>query len=284
MRKITTFLLFVVLSVLTVNADIVLDGKTYAVDTIMEREIGPGVKHLRVRLPEYPLNIFMLEMDMTNPYNRVETTQAKNKLGSTEKLADAYTRHKAMGKKPLAGCNASFWCVSSQIPWYNFMPGVPHGAEVVNDTIYVNTNRNGVFDFNGGTVNTASTIIAKDGRALVGRHEWYGCVKSPKFSADQEIIQVNKCIDAGQLVLFNHARGRNNVFYSYVQDCHYIFLKLKEDSKWAIAKDIKFEVAEIKLSANNQVLGNYDACLIADGAYKAEMEKLSVGYEVAINN
>ena len=115
MRKITTFLLFVVLSVLTVNADIVLDGKTYAVDTIMEREIGPGVKHLRVRLPEYPLNIFMLEMDMTNPYNRVETTQAKNKLGSTEKLADAYTRHKAMGKKPLAGCNASFWCVSSQI-------------------------------------------------------------------------------------------------------------------------------------------------------------------------
>ena len=284
MRKITTFLLFVVLSVLTVNADIVLDGKTYAVDTIMEREIGPGVKHLRVRLPEYPLNIFMLEMDMTNPYNRVETTQAKNKLGSTEKLADAYTRHKAMGKKPLAGCNASFWCVSSQIPWYNFMPGVPHGAEVVNDTIYVNTNRNGVFDFNGGTVNTASTIIAKDGRALVGRHEWYGCVKSPKFSADQEIIQVNKCIDAGQLVLFNHARGRNNVFYSYVQDCHYIFLKLKEDSKWAIAKDIKFEVAEIKLSANNQVLGNYDACLIADGAYKAEMEKLAVGDEVAINN
>ncbi len=284
MKKITTFLLIAVLSVLTINADIVLDGKTYSVDTIMEKQIGPGVKHLRVRIPDYPLNIFMLEMDMTNPYNRVETTQAKNKLGSTEKLVDAYNRHKAAGKKPLAGCNASFWCVTSQIPWYNFMPGVPHGAEVVNDTIYVNTNRNGVFDFNGGTVNTASTIITKDRRALVARHEWYGCVKSSKFSADQEIIQVNKCCDYNQLVLFNHARGRNSKFFTYPTGCDYIFLKLKEGSKWAIAKDIKFEVAEIKTGADNQVLGNYDACLIADGtAYKAEMAKLAVGDEVAIN-
>ena len=283
MRKITTFLLFAVLTVLSVSAELVLNGKNCTIDTLWQRQIGPGIIETRLRLPEYPLNVYLLETDVTNEYNRVETTQAKGLLGKTEKLADAYNRHKAMGKKPLAACNASFWCVSSQIPWYNFMPGVPHGAEVVNDTIYVNTNRNGVFDFNGGTVNTASTIISGK-KVYVGRHEWYGCVKSPKFSADQEIIQVNKCIDAGQLVLFNHARGRNNVFYSYVQNCHYIFLKLKEGSKWSVGNDIKFEVAEIKLSANNQVLGNYDACLIADGAYKAEMEKLAVGDEVAINN
>ena len=282
MKKITLLMLMAFMCIITVNAQIVLDGKTYEVDTIMERYIGPGVKHLRVRIPQYPLNIFMLEMDMTNEYNRVETTQAKGKLGPTERLADAYTRHKAMGKKPLAGCNASFWCVSSQIPWYNFMPGIPHGAEVVNDTIYVNTNRNGVYDFNGGTVNTASTIITPDNKALVGRHEWYGCVKSPKFSANQEIIQVNKCMDYNQLVLFNHARGRSSTFYSYVADCDYIFLKLKEGAKWAINNDIQFEVAEIKKGANNQVLGNYDACLIADGPYKTEMAKLAVGDEVSI--
>ena len=283
MKKIFTLMLLLMSCVFYADAQAVIGGKTYKVDTLMHRQIGPGITHTRLRLPDYPLNVYLLEVDVTNQYNRVETTQAKNLLGQTEKLADAYTRHKRYGKKPIAACNASFWCVSSQIPWYNFMPGVPHGAEVVNDTIYVNTNRNGVFDFNGGTVNTASTIIDKAGMVHVGRHEWYGCVKSPKFSADQEIIQVNKCIDAGQLVLFNHARGRSNVFYSYVNDCHYIFLNLKADSKWAIAKDIKFEVAEIKLSANNQVLGNYDACLIADGAYKAEMEKLAVGDEVAIN-
>ncbi|MBQ7941793.1 MAG: phosphodiester glycosidase family protein [Muribaculaceae bacterium] len=283
MKKFTVLLWAVVACFMQLNAQVELNGTTYKVDTLMERSLGPGVKHLRVRIPDYPLNIFMLEVDMTHPYSRVETTQGKGVLGKTELLADAYNRHKAMGKKPIAGCNASFWCVSSQVPWYNFMPGVPHGAEVVNDTIYVNTNRNGVFDFNGGTVNTASTIITKDGRALVARHEWYGCVKSPKFSADQEIIQVNKCCDYNQLVLFNHARGRNSKFFTYPTGCDYIFLKLKEDSKWAIAKDIKFEVAEIKTGVDDQVLGNYDACLVADGDYKAEMAKLAVGDEVAIN-
>ena len=58
------------------------------------------------------------------------------------------------------------------------------------DTIYTNTSRNGLYDFNGGSVNTASTIITKDKRALVGRHEWYACAKSAKFSGDQEILTV----------------------------------------------------------------------------------------------
>ena len=283
MKKITTLLLLLVMCVPYADAQAVIGGRNYRVDTLMHRKIGPGVTHMRLRLPDYPLNVYLLEVDVTNKYNRVETTQAKNLLGQTEKLADAYARHKRYGKKPLAACNASFWCVSSQIPWYNFMPGVPHGAEVVNDTIYVNTNRNGVFDFNGGTVNTASTIIDKAGMVHVGRHEWYGCVKSSKFSADQEIIQVNKCCDAGQLVLFNHARGRNHKFFTYPTDCYYVFLNFKEGESWKIAKDMKFEVAKIEPKANNQVLGSYDACLIADGTYKNEMAKLSVGDEVAIN-
>ena len=283
MRKITAFLLMSLLYVSIASAQVVIGSKTYEVDTLLQKQLGPGVVHTVVRLPEYPLNVYLLEVDMTNPYNRVETTHAKNLLGSTEKLVDAYNRHKSYGKKPLAACNASFWCVSSQKPWYDFMPGVPHGAEVVNDTIYVNTNRNGIYDFNGGSVNTASTIIDKNKKVHVGRHEWYGCVKSSKFSADQEILQVNKCCDYDQLVLFNHARGRNNTFYTYPTGCDYVFLKLKDGESWKIAKDIKFEVAEIKQGADSQTLGDYDACLIADGAYKTEMAKLAVGDEVAIN-
>ena len=282
MRKIVSLCLFMLCAVAG-YAQAVIGSATYKVDTIFHRQIGPGVVHTRLRLPEYPLNVYLLEVDMTQPYNRVETTQAYNTLGKTEKLENAHKRHEAMGKTPLAACNASFWCVSSQIPWYNFMPGVPHGAEVVNDTIYTNTSRNGLYDFNGGSVNTASTIITKDKRALVGRHEWYGCAKSDKFSGVQEIVQVNKLCDHNQLVLFNHARGRNHTFFTYPEKCDYVFLKMKQGEKWGIATDIKFEVAELKQDASNQVLGNYDACLIADGPYKTEMRKLAVGDEVAIN-
>ena len=284
MKKISTLVLFALISVLSLSAQITLNGKSCSVDTIMRRQIGPGIVQTIVRVPEYPLNAYVLEMDMNNPYNRVETTQANNTLGKQEYLTKAYTRHKAMGKKPLAACNASFWVVSGTgKPYTDFMMGVPFGGVVVNDTLYTNTNDASIDGWNGGGGWTGSAIVDTNGKVHVGRHMWNGVVKSAKFSANQSLVQVNKRCDTGQLTLFNHAVGRNHTFYA-VDNCHYIYLNLKAGEKWVIAKDVKFEVAAITLNGNSKTLGNYDACLVADGAYKAEMEKLAVGDEVAINN
>ena len=284
MRRITFLMFFALMCLFSANAQLVLNGKNCTVDTISHRQIGPGVVHTIVRVPEYPLNAYVLEMDMNNAYNRVETTQANNTLGKQEYLVSAYKRHKGYGKKPLAACNASFWVVSGTgKPYTDFMMGVPFGGVVVNDTLYTNTNDASIDGWNGGGGWTGSAIIDKDNKVHVGRHMWYGSVKSSKFSAEQSIIQVNKRCDTGQLTLFNHAIGRSHTFYT-VADCHYIYLNLKAGEKWAIAKDMKFEVAEIVLNGNNKTLGNYDACLVADGAYKAEMEKLAAGDEVVINN
>ena len=284
MKKISTLVLFALISVLSLSAQITLNGKSCSVDTIMRRQIGPGIVQTIVRVPEYPLNAYVLEMDMKNEYNRVETTQANNTLGKQEYLTKAYTRHKAMGKKPLAGCNASFWVVSGTgKPYTDFMMGVPFGGVVVNDTLYTNTNDASIDGWNGGGGWTGSAIVDTNGKVHVGRHMWNGVVKSAKFSANQSLVQVNKRCDTGQLTLFNHAVGRNHTFYA-VDNCHYVYLNLKAGEKWVIAKDVKFEVAAITLNGNSKTLGNYDACLVADGAYKAEMEKLAVGDEVAINN
>ena len=270
------------LSSISAPRKVLLNGREYAVDTIMRRQVGPGIMHTRVRVPDYPLNAYVLEMDMTNTYNRVETTQAYNSLGRTELLVNAYKRHKEQGKKPIAGCNGSFWCVTGSGEPKNWMLGSPFGGEVVNDTLYLNTNTS-ADTWNGGPARASSTIIDTDKRVHVGPHQWFGYVKSSKFDAAQEIIQVNKRVDTGQLTLFNHAIGRNHTFYA-VADCHYVYLKLKSGERWTTASDITFEVAEVKLNANNQVLGDYDACLVGDGNYKAQLERLAAGDEVTINH
>lgn len=270
------------LSSISAPRKVLLNGREYAVDTIMRRQVGPGIMHTRVRVPDYPLNAYVLEMDMTNTYNRVETTQAYNSLGRTELLVNAYKRHKEQGKKPIAGCNGSFWCVTGSGEPKNWMLGSPFGGEVVNDTLYLNTNTS-ADTWNGGPARASSTIIDTDKRVHVGPHQWFGYVKSSKFDAAQEIIQVNKRVDTGQLTLFNHAIGRNHTFYT-VADCHYVYLKLKPGERWTTASDINFEVAEVKLNANNQVLGDYDACLVGDGNYKAQLERLAAGDEVIINH
>ena len=283
MRKFTVLLMAIIcFSSISAPRKVVLNDKEYEVDTIMRRQVGPGIIHTRVRVPGYPLNAYVLEMDMTNAYNRVETTQAYNTLGRTELLANAYNRHKEQGKKPIAGCNGSFWCVTGSGEPKNWMLGSPFGGEVVNDTLYLNTNTS-ADTWNGGPARASSTIIDTDKRVHVGPHQWFGYVKSSKFDADQEIIQVNKRVDTGQLTLFNHAIGRNHTFYT-VADCHYVYLKLKPGERWTTASDIKFEVAEVKLNANNQVLGDYDACLVGDGNYKAQLERLAAGDEVIINH
>ena len=282
MRKFTLFLVCALATLAaTAQGFVELNGNTYQVDTISRRQIGPGVIHTIVRVPGYPLNAYVLETDMTNEYNRVETNQAYNRLGRTELLANAYNRHTAQGKKPLAGCNGAFWCVSANVPFNNWMLGSPFGGEVVNDTIYLNTNTT-ADSWNGGPGRSCATLIDTDKRVHIGPHQWTGFAKSDKFSADQEIIQVNKRVDTGQLALFNHAIGRDHKFYT-VANCNYVYLKLKEGERWRTAEDIAFEVQEVKTDANDQVLGDYDACLVGDGAYKAELAKLAQGDEVKVN-
>lgn len=90
-----------------------INGQDYPYQLHEQKEIGPGVTYHRIRIPDYPLNINYMTVDLTNPYNRIETQQANERLGSTERLADAYVRLQESGKKPLGGQNGNFWVVSN---------------------------------------------------------------------------------------------------------------------------------------------------------------------------
>ncbi|MEG0701755.1 MAG: hypothetical protein RR442_09570, partial [Muribaculaceae bacterium] len=94
MRKIFTICLALIASSTSIMASIVFDGKEYQVDTISQREIGPGIIHTRFRIPDYPLNVNTIEMDLNNPYNRIETNQPYETIGKQETLENAYTRHR----------------------------------------------------------------------------------------------------------------------------------------------------------------------------------------------
>ena len=59
------------------------NGKNCTVNVLLDRDLGPGVRYTRLRLPEYPLNVNMLRVDVTNPYNKMVTTQANDRLYST---------------------------------------------------------------------------------------------------------------------------------------------------------------------------------------------------------
>ena len=284
-RKFFTTLLMAITGTMAMSASVVIDEKTYDVDTISYRSVGPGITYGQYRLDEFPLNVYILHMDLNNQYNRVETTQANNLLGTQERLVDAYNRHKNEGKKPIAACNGNFWVVSGHgEPWISFMLGTPFGGVVYNDTVLVNTNTTTDL-WNGGPQRTGSAAIDKDKLLYLGRKLWSGTVTNPRFDAPVQLSQINKrCLD-NEVAIFTKHYGRDRSINSSAGS-HFVFMNLKDGSDWGVNSDMTFIVQEVKLDEQNtQILGNdYDLCLTCLGdANKTQIAKLQPGDEVVIN-
>ena len=77
-------------------------AQEFEMQRLIERQIGPGTMYTRIRIPDFPLNVNVVTVDLTNPYNRIETTVAGEKAKGTELLVKAaqrqdYEGHRALG-------------------------------------------------------------------------------------------------------------------------------------------------------------------------------------------
>lgn len=285
-RSLLFSLFLVLLAAMPARAHFVIDGETYRVDTLVHRQVGPGMVNTIVRIPDYPLNVYVMEVDLNNPNNRVETTIGYNTVGRTEALAHAYSRNRTSTKRPVAGCNANFWVVSGNgTPWSSFQLGTPLGGVVRNDTTLVNDNTTNDW-WNGGPTRSAAAAITHDKTLVLGRLMWDGTITSDKLAQPLAYHNVNRRAVAGEICLWgpNYTRTRefeddwtgfnergNNHTDNY-------YLAFVEGSGWKNNAPMAFTVAAIVPDADRQTLGDYDACLTVTGdANKEAMAALAVG-------
>ena len=93
MKRLTSFLILALVLVTGIWAQVTIGSQQYAADTLFRRVVGPGMTTTIVRLPDYPLNIYVTETDLNNPHNRVETTLGYGTLGRTERHETQPHRH-----------------------------------------------------------------------------------------------------------------------------------------------------------------------------------------------
>ena len=286
-------LMLTIVAFLPAHADFVIDGTTYSADTLVHRQVGPGMINTIVRIPGYPLNVYVMEVDLNNPNNRVETTIGYNTVGRTEALTNAYTRNRTATKRPVAACNANFWVVSGNgAPWSSFQLGTPLGGVVRNDTTLVNDNT--TWDWwNGGPTRTAAAAISHDKTLLLGRLQWEGTIASDKLAQPLAYHNVNRRAVAGEICLWNGAYTRTREFeddwtgFDTRGNNHTdnYYLMLADGEGWKNNAPMRFFVASIVSDADRQTLGNYDACLTVTGdANKAAMAALAVGDEISVTS
>ena len=272
-----------------------IDGKEYSYDLITSKQVGPGVVYNRIRIPDFPLNINYMTVDLTNPYNRIETQQASEKTGSTEKLADAYTRMQAAGKKPIGAQNGNFWVVSGQGIYSQFALGTTYNACLRNGKIVTETNCS-ADQWDGGPQRTGVVGMGYDKDVHIEAMKWKGTLQSPRWGEGNgtEFQLVNKyCRATGEVVLYNSFYGNTKKFQTIEetngtwatvdnQSCE-VYLKLNEGQEWTSNGDIVATVGEIRSNTTAGTLGDYDICIVGTANYKTLLEQLQVGDQVTVN-
>jgi len=297
MKKLLSFL-FVSLALTSIaSAEVIsIQGTDYQTDVLIDRDLGPGVNYKRLRIPDFPLNINMVIMDLNNPYNRVETTQGGEQLGKTERLADAYTRQYSEEKRPLAGANGNFWCVSSQYPWAEFLVGATFNGNVRNGQIITETNAHADWwGHNNGS--PGCVAITPDKKMYIDFMYYKGSVSNDKIGS-VVIQQTNKLVREHEVGLYNSFFGRDKSFIpadQYADESGTqrmrrvenvsteIYLKINEGNTWMVGRPMQCTIQEIKNDAGNGTLGDYDLCLVARGGSKTNLAPLAVGDVVTIN-
>lgn len=290
MKKIFPVLLaFVPLAVCAET--VTLGGTDYEVSTLSDVEIGPGIRHTRFRLPDYPLNINVLRVDLNNPYNRIETTVANESAKGTESLVNAAERQSYAGHRALAGANANFWVVSSQ-PEAIVYTGTTRNASVRNGVIVTESNQHRD-QWDGGTMRTGVVSVSTDKVLNIDYCTSYIRATSAKFGT-LEIHQSNKGVHTDELCMYNSFYGADRQFmpikvvdgkyqHDEAGDATEVILDFADGNSWASNTDVNFIVREVRANAGKGTLGDHDLALVGRGDNAASLLLLQPGDEVSVS-
>lgn len=275
---------------------ITLNDKDYEITTLIDRDLGPGVHYKRLRLPSYPLNVNLLIMDVSNPYNRIETTQASDQLYKTESLVTAAKRQTYTGHKALAGANANFWCVATQEPWSDLLIGATYNGNLRNGKIITETNMHSD-QWNGGTGHTGIVGVSTDRTAYSGHFTWRGYISNDKIG-ETEIYQVNKVVRDEEIDIYNAFYGTSknfmcvNQYYKETDGKNHfelqtgvateVYLQLNDDSQWSAGNPVVFTVKDVKQDAGDGTLGSYDLAIVGRGSKREILNQLSPGDQLTL--
>lgn len=262
---------------ITAHAEtIAINSKNYSVQRKIERTISPGVKYLRLRLPDYPLNVNMIIADLNNPYCRIETTVANETAKGTEGLVHAAKRLDSPGHHPVAAANANFWVVSSQNE-YPLYSGITRNVSLRNGQMVTECNYK-TEKWDGGPERTGIVAVSTDNTLYIDyctpeyywRHESKG--------ANKGIATCNKGYRASQYGIYNRYYGQDRKFMPYeVVDKKYTLktdvtnaieniFDLAPGETWRSNEEMTFICKEVRTNTNGQgSLGDHDLAIVSIG-------------------
>lgn len=242
------------------SASIVIDGKTYTIDTLSHFKVGPGTQYTSLRLQSNNrLDVFFLKVDAANPYVSFKAVLGRDSIYTGEQPSAMAKRKSKDGAVYFAGSNGDFYVTQGYV-------GYPiAGCMVEGEVARIPT--------------TARKVIAFDQDKLptIGAMSYSGSVKWG--TSTWNINGVNHLREENQLVLFNQHNGkitRTNAFGTEV------LLQLLDGYTWGVNKTVKAKVISKEQNKGAMAIPKGHAVLSGHGTAAANLNLLSVNDEVEI--
>ncbi len=116
-------------------ADLHINNQDYAVDTLVAKHrVGPGTTYAYYRLPSRPLEIHVMEMDLTNPYFNLEVWNGGQAAVACETPSSVGKRYTADGVDVIAVHNGDFFTTNLGETGISRMGLVGAGEVIFNPT------------------------------------------------------------------------------------------------------------------------------------------------------
>lgn len=256
-------------------------GIDKTVDTLEYKSVGPGVTYARFNLPQYPLSVYMMTIDLNDNYNSVETFQAYNHLGLTEAMTNAYNRLNSVGHQTIGSINGNFWIVAGQGQPAELL-GVPHSGSVINGEMVTDPNF-----WNRGRATTPEGLLQEIGFAVIDsvKKVWIddmgfdGKVTIDGIG-DYAISEINRIRKTDELVFFNNYLGQaTRTDDSGIE----VFIKPLNNQKWMVNKDVSCVVTRVVKDKGANLLEPGESVLSGTGKARMFLENLVLGQTVKVN-
>lgn len=255
---ITSFIFFSCL--VAVSQSIVIDGKTYTVDTLSHYKVGPGTQYTSLRLKSNSrLDVFFLKVDASNPFVSFKAVLGRDSIYGGEQPSAMAKRKSKDGAIYFAGTNGDFYATTGYI-------GYPvAGCMVESEVAKIPT--------------TARKIIAFDDNKMptIGAMTYNGNVKFG--TSTWTINSVNHLREENQLVLFNHLNGkvtRTNAFGTEV------LVQLLDGQSWGVNKTVRLKVIKAEINKGSMAIPKGYAVLSGHGTAAINLNTLAINDEVEI--
>ena len=247
-----------------------IGDKKYDVDTLIFPHLaGPGVTAAKYDIPELPLKVSVVEMDLTNPYIVMETCLGGEKSVACETPVSMASRNNRPGHEVVGAVNGDFFMTSPTNE-----VGLPLSGQVRNDELVLSSH------------NRACLVLDNDNRPYIDRLTFTGTVTSGETSFALNLVNrmryAYENIAANQSFLFTRSYGP--VTYDGSSSGKMVLLRPAGDPfRWSANGVEQCIIEDIFDAKGSTTIPDGKAILWLKGTYANYVESLNVGDELNVS-